>query len=41
MGAARSDGMSEAERRKAPDTIDGIRQRLSRLALASRLSLGW
>lgn len=33
--------MSEAERRKAPDTIDGIRQRLSRLAVASRLSLGW
>jgi uncharacterized protein (TIGR02302 family) len=33
--------MSEAERRKAPDTIEGIRQRLSRLALASRLFLGW
>lgn len=33
--------MSEAERRKAPDTIDGIRQRLRRLALASRVSLGW
>ena len=27
--------MSEAERRKAPDTIDGIRLRLRRLALAS------
>ena len=33
--------MNEAERRKAPDTMDGIRQRLSRLALASRVSLGW
>lgn len=33
--------MSEAERRKAPDTMDGIRQRLRRLALASRVSLGW
>ncbi|MCO5091404.1 TIGR02302 family protein [Bosea sp. (in: a-proteobacteria)] len=33
--------MSEAERRKAPDTIEGIRQRLGRLALASRFSLGW
>ena len=33
--------MSEAERRQAPDTIDGIRQRLGRLALASRVSLGW
>lgn len=33
--------MSEAERRKAPDTMDGIRQRLRRLTLASRVSLGW
>lgn len=33
--------MSEAERRKAPDTIDGIRLRLRRLALASRVSLGF
>jgi len=33
--------MSEAERRKAPDTIHGIRKRLTRLAMASRLSLGW
>jgi len=33
--------MNEAQRRKAPDPIDGIRQRLARLALASRVSLGW
>ena len=41
MGAARSDGMNEAQRRKAPDSIEAIRQRLGRLALASRASLGW
>lgn len=33
--------MSEAQRRKAPDPIEAIRQRLRRLALASRASLGW
>lgn len=33
--------MNEAQRRKAPDRIDGVRQRLARLAMASRISLGW
>ncbi|SFJ47668.1 TIGR02302 family protein [Bosea sp. OK403] len=33
--------MNEAERRKASDPIEGIRQRLGRLTAASRLSLGW
>lgn len=33
--------MSDAQRRKAPDPIEAIRQRLGRLALASRASLGW
>ena len=33
--------MNEAQRRKAPDPIEGARQRLGRLAMASRLSLGW
>ncbi|MDP3407874.1 TIGR02302 family protein [Bosea sp. (in: a-proteobacteria)] len=33
--------MNEAQRRKAPDRIEGVRQRLTRLAMASRISLGW
>ena len=33
--------MNEAQRRKAPDRIEGVRQRLARLAMASRVSLGW
>lgn len=33
--------MNEAQRRKAPDPIEGVRQRLARLAMASRVSLGW
>jgi uncharacterized protein (TIGR02302 family) len=33
--------MNEAQRRKAPDPIGGARQRLGRLAMASRVSLGW
>ena len=33
--------MNEAQRRKAPDRIAGVRQRLARLAMASRVSLGW
>jgi uncharacterized protein (TIGR02302 family) len=33
--------MNETERRKAPDPIESIRQRLGRLAAASRVSLGW
>jgi uncharacterized protein (TIGR02302 family) len=33
--------MNEAERRKAPESIEGIRKRLGRLAAASRVSLGW
>ncbi|AMJ61669.1 TIGR02302 family protein [Bosea sp. PAMC 26642] len=33
--------MTEAQRRKAPDPIEGTRQRLGRLATASRLSLVW
>jgi len=33
--------MSEAQRRKAPDRVEGVRQRLARLAMASRVSLGW
>ncbi len=33
--------MNEAQRRKAPDRTEGVRQRLSRLAMASRVSLGW
>lgn len=33
--------MNEAERRKASDPIESIRQRLARLAIASRISLGW
>lgn len=33
--------MNEAERHKAPESIEGIRKRLSRLAAASRVSLGW
>jgi uncharacterized protein (TIGR02302 family) len=33
--------MNEEQRRKAPDSIEAIRQRLGRLALASRASLGW
>ncbi|KPF67354.1 hypothetical protein IP69_13470 [Bosea sp. AAP35] len=33
--------MNEAQRHKAPDRIAGVRQRLGRLAMASRVSLGW
>ena len=33
--------MNDAERRKAPESIEGIRKRLGRLAGASRVSLGW
>jgi uncharacterized protein (TIGR02302 family) len=33
--------MNEAERQKAPDSIEGIRKRLGRLTVASRASLGW
>ncbi|PZN95854.1 MAG: TIGR02302 family protein [Hyphomicrobiales bacterium] len=33
--------MNEAQRRKAPDPIESSRQRLGRLAMASRFSLGW
>jgi uncharacterized protein (TIGR02302 family) len=33
--------MNEVERRKAPESIEGIRKRLGRLAAASRVSLGW
>ncbi|MGQ3282249.1 TIGR02302 family protein, partial [Bosea sp. (in: a-proteobacteria)] len=33
--------MKEAQRREAPVRIEGVRQRLARLAMASRVSLGW
>lgn len=33
--------MNEAQRRRAPEPIEAIRQRLGRLALVSRASLGW
>ncbi|MDP3603261.1 MAG: TIGR02302 family protein [Bosea sp. (in: a-proteobacteria)] len=33
--------MKEAQRREAPVRIEGVRQRLARLAMASRISLGW
>lgn len=33
--------MKEAQRREAPVRIEGVRQRLARLAMASRLALGW
>lgn len=33
--------MNEAERRKASDSIEATKQRLGRLATASRFSLGW
>ncbi|MFA6964640.1 TIGR02302 family protein [Bosea sp. (in: a-proteobacteria)] len=33
--------MNEAQRRKAPDPIEGARLRLARLAMGSRVSLGW
>ena len=33
--------MKEAERRRAPDPIEAVRQRLGRMTTASRLALGW
>ena len=33
--------MNEAQRREAPVRIEGVRQRLARLAMASRFALGW
>jgi len=33
--------MNDAERQKAPDSIEAIRRRLGRLAVVSRISLGW